>query len=60
MPGASRPSNARLLVTGGAAPEVLPHLRSTVEHVPDLVLRGLAVLARLPAEPLRPMRTQRR
>ncbi len=38
----------RLLLTGGAAPEVLPHLRSTVEHVPDLVLRGLAVVARLP------------
>lgn len=38
----------RLLVTGGAAPEVLPHLRSTAEHVPDLVLRGLAVVARLP------------
>jgi hypothetical protein len=27
---------------------VLPHLRSTVEHLPDLVLRGLAVVARLP------------
>jgi type III pantothenate kinase len=38
----------RLLLTGGAAPEVLRHLRSTAEHVPDLVLRGLAVLARLP------------
>jgi type III pantothenate kinase len=38
----------RLLLTGGAAPEVLPHLRSTVEHLPDLVLRGLAVVARLP------------
>ncbi len=38
----------RLVVTGGAAPEVLPLLRSAVEHLPDLVLRGLAVLARAP------------
>jgi type III pantothenate kinase len=38
----------RLLLTGGAAPEVLPHLRSIGEHLPDLVLRGLAVVARLP------------
>lgn len=35
----------RLLATGGAAPDVLPHLRSPAEHLPDLVLRGLAALA---------------
>jgi type III pantothenate kinase len=35
----------RLLVTGGAAAAVLPHLGSPAEHLPDLVLRGLAVLA---------------
>lgn len=34
-----------LLLTGGAAPLVLPHLRRDARHVPDLVLRGLAVLA---------------
>jgi pantothenate kinase type III len=34
----------RLLVTGGGAAEVLPELRGTAEHVPDLVLRGLAEL----------------
>ena len=38
----------RLLVTGGGAAEVLPELRSAAEHVPDLVLRGLAELARAP------------
>jgi type III pantothenate kinase len=38
----------RLVVTGGAAPEVLPQLRSAAEHLPDLVLRGLAVLADAP------------
>lgn len=36
----------RLLVTGGAAAEVLPHLATPAEHVADLVLRGLAELAR--------------
>jgi type III pantothenate kinase len=36
---------SNLLVTGGAAPLVLPHLRRDARHVPDLVLRGLAVLA---------------
>ena len=35
----------RLLVTGGAAAEVLPYLRIDAEHVPDLVLRGLRELA---------------
>jgi len=37
-----------LLVTGGAATEVLPYLRIEAEHVPDLVLRGLRELARGP------------
>jgi type III pantothenate kinase len=31
----------RLLLTGGALPEVLPYLQVTGEQVPDLVLRGL-------------------
>ena len=34
-----------LLLTGGAAAEVQPHLHSRGECVPDLVLRGLAALA---------------
>ncbi len=34
-----------LLLTGGAAADVLPYLRCPVESMPDLVLRGLAVLA---------------
>jgi type III pantothenate kinase len=34
-----------LYVTGGAAAAVLPDLRSPAEHLPDLVLRGLAALA---------------
>lgn len=38
----------RLLLTGGGAAEVLPGLRGTAEHVPDLVLRGLAELVRAP------------
>jgi type III pantothenate kinase len=38
----------RLVVTGGAASEVLPQLLSAFEHLPDLVLRGLAVLADSP------------
>jgi type III pantothenate kinase len=38
----------RLLVTGGGAAEVLPDLRGTAEHVPDLVLRGLAELVGTP------------
>lgn len=33
-----------LLLTGGAAAEVLSHLCCPVEYVPDLVLRGLAAL----------------
>jgi type III pantothenate kinase len=35
----------RLLLTGGALPEVLPYLGISGEEVPDLVLRGLAELA---------------
>jgi type III pantothenate kinase len=34
-----------LLLTGGAAPSVVPLLRSRAMLVPDLVLRGLALLA---------------
>lgn len=34
-----------LLLTGGAAVAVLPYLRAPAEHLPDLVLRGLAALA---------------
>ena len=34
-----------LLLTGGAAPSVAPLLRTQASLVPDLVLRGLAVLA---------------
>jgi type III pantothenate kinase len=34
-----------LLLTGGAAADVQPYLRCPVESRPDLVLRGLAVLA---------------
>jgi len=34
-----------LLLTGGAAADVRPYLRCAVDCVPDLVLRGLAVLA---------------
>jgi len=39
-----------LLLTGGAAPVVAPLLRSPATVVPDLVLRGLAVLAGVPGE----------
>jgi type III pantothenate kinase len=34
-----------LVVTGGAAAEVLPYVLSAVEHVPDLVLHGIARMA---------------
>jgi type III pantothenate kinase len=34
-----------LLLTGGAAAEVQPYLQTPFEHVPDLVLHGLARLA---------------
>jgi len=36
---------AVLLLTGGGAPAVAPLLRSPARPVPDLVLRGLTVLA---------------
>jgi type III pantothenate kinase len=36
-----------LILTGGAAPLVLPYLRHGAQHVPDLVLQGLAVLVTL-------------
>ena len=39
-------STAMLLLTGGAAGAVAPLLRSPATLVPDLVLRGLMVLAR--------------
>ncbi len=35
-----------LLLSGGAAPALQPYIKSPVRMVPDLVLRGLAVLAR--------------
>jgi type III pantothenate kinase len=34
-----------LLVTGGAAPRVLPYLRCAAQYIPDLVLQGLAAVA---------------
>jgi len=37
-----------VLLTGGAAAQLLPHIRSSCRVVPDLVLRGLGVLARRP------------
>lgn len=37
---------AKLLLTGGAAPAIAPHLGLVHAQVPDLVLRGLAALAR--------------
>lgn len=36
----------RLVLTGGAAPAVASLLETTAETVPDLVLRGLAIVAR--------------
>jgi hypothetical protein len=39
----------RLLVTGGAEPELRVFLNTPHELVPDLVLRGLAELAGTPA-----------
>lgn len=35
----------RCVMSGGGAPAVIPLMRSTVLHDPDLVLRGLALLA---------------
>jgi len=34
-----------LLLTGGAAQALQPYIKSAFRRVPDLVLRGLAVLA---------------
>ena len=39
-------TRAALLITGGAAPDVLPYVLARVEHVPELVLHGVARLAR--------------
>jgi type III pantothenate kinase len=39
----------RLLLTGGAALEVLPYVQAPSVHVPDLVLRGLAWLSEVGA-----------
>jgi type III pantothenate kinase len=36
---------ARCVISGGAAPELMPFIRNAVTHEPDLVLRGLALLA---------------
>jgi type III pantothenate kinase len=36
----------RLLVTGGAAAEIAPYVKARVESIPDLVLHGLARMAR--------------
>lgn len=44
---------AALLVTGGAAELVLPYLRSDARLLPDLVLRGLAIVAGCGAPPAR-------
>lgn len=41
----------RLYCTGGGSALVLPYLQTRYESVPDLVLRGLAYIARLPPEP---------
>lgn len=40
-----------LLLTGGAAGEIQPHLRSSFTLDPDLVLRGLAVVSTCPGTP---------
>lgn len=39
-----------LLITGGAAPLIAPLLQTPAEPVPDLVLRGLAVVAAQPGD----------
>ena len=39
-------ATAALVLTGGAATDVLPYVLARVEHVPDLVLHGVARLAR--------------
>ena len=49
---AARTEAARplLLLTGGAAGALAPYIKSGFRHIPDLVLRGLAVLARSSAD----------
>lgn len=42
---AGAPAQPVLLVTGGAADQITPYLKTAHQTVPDLVLRGLAVLA---------------
>lgn len=42
-PGSARPVTC--VISGGGAPAVLPLIRHAVVHDPDLVLRGLALLA---------------
>jgi type III pantothenate kinase len=39
-----------VLLTGGAAPRLAPLVRSKLVHVPDLVLRGIALHAGLPMD----------
>jgi type III pantothenate kinase len=38
--------STKVLITGGAAPRIIPLLGIPVKEVPDLVLQGLAVMAR--------------
>lgn len=38
-------SELRILLTGGAAGTLMPYLRYPLVHIPDLVLRGLALIA---------------
>jgi type III pantothenate kinase len=42
-------ADARVLVTGGDAPRLLPLLRGSVTHEPELVLKGLKLIAEAPA-----------
>jgi len=37
--------SVRIIVTGGGAPFVLPHLSTHYQHEPDLIMKGLLVLA---------------
>jgi len=37
--------NVRIIVTGGGAPYVLPHLSKHYHHEPDLIMKGLLALA---------------
>jgi type III pantothenate kinase len=43
--GGALGSNLRVVMTGGDAEQIMPLLESRVEFAPDLVLRGLAVMA---------------